>query len=181
MTSKANKTNFQSNIEPLVVLFSLASAHVLNFSVLCFVLTITLEILSKIIICIYSQRTYVLLFFLLSFGVDIVIVYVGHASPSQRASSLILSKRSFINEQQQQKQQQQIVATTTGAVATSGSLSKRAQQDGPLLLSKTTNITAYEQSTIVLPCDILNLPVDMHVSQRLIIERSCVCVQVTLK
>ncbi len=43
-------------------------------------------------------------------------------------------------------------------------LSKRAQQNGPHLLTTTQNISAFESTTVVLPCDIMNLSPDMHVS-----------------
>ena len=38
----------------------------------------------------------------------------------------------------------------------------------PVILTKFTRVTAFERSTIILPCVILNLPVDMHVWKKII-------------
>jgi hypothetical protein len=40
----------------------------------------------------------------------------------------------------------------------------KLKKNGPLILTKYAYIVSYEHYTVVLPCDILNLPNDMHVN-----------------
>lgn len=40
----------------------------------------------------------------------------------------------------------------------------KLKKNGPIILTKYAYIVSYEHYTVVLPCDILNLPNDMHVN-----------------
>lgn len=77
-------------------------------------------------------------------------------------------------EQQQQNQKEQDQSKQEVILNGSNYLVKRSNNHqshhyhrrhdlNPVILTKFTRVTAFERSTIILPCVILNLPLDMHV------------------